>query len=1158
VAFQQLNKVLTIIIFISACNVAAAQSLTNARQKQLIFTGDSVFVDSLSIIPGSLFLISEGIVVDESTYRVDYAASLLIRGKGNINLDTVIVVYRVFPVFFGRAYAFRELNERKIAGKDEPGLYIYSQEDRSQELFKIEGLTKSGSISRGISIGNNQDAVVNSSLNLQLSGRLSNNIDVAAAITDDNIPVQPEGNTQQLQEFDKVFIQLSNEKNKLIAGDFVLLKPEGYFMSYYKRGQGGWYSNKSTMEYVKGRSAEIQSTVSGAVSRGKFSRNTFNGIESNQGPYRLTGAENEAFIVILSGSEKIFIDGKLLKRGQSYDYVIDYNTAEITFTPQFLITKDVRIVAEFQYSDKNYARTLFYGGTIATSGNNRSWINIYSEQDVKNQPLQQDLSEDQKRLLAASGDNLAAVLTPSVDSVAFNVNEILYLKKDTLVATVLYKDVFVWSVNPDSAFYRLGFSQVGANKGNYILSTTSANGRVYQWVAPVNGVPQGTFEPVILLTTPKKRQMVNAGYGWKEKGKSEFSVEFAGSKDDVNTFSKKDKANDGGWAAVTNVSRTIPLSKKTKIPWDLITSGRYEYTYKYFKQVENFRAVEFTRDWNTGSVTDTSDEHNASAGLTLQQGPLQSISYTFRSYTRPGSYQGLMHVFRSSDIYKSFLLKTEASYLNTSGKAIRSEFIRHKEDFSRQWKYFRAGIKYEEERNKIKSGISDTLSLVSFAFRDAGLYIETSDSSRFRTAVSYSKRTDELPRSNALTSATVSDNVAASAGYMINRSNRISVSVKYRKLTIKDSTITILKEDESLLSKVEHQLSAAKGLITATTYYETGSGREQRKEFSYIAVAPGTGNFSWNDYNGDGIPQLNEFEIPQFQDQATYIRVFTPSNQFIKVFTNQLNMVINIQPGALQRNNIWSKLGLLTAFRFDNKITGSKTEDGINPFLSVYDEASLISNNASGRTTLFINKTGQITGTDISYNSLQNRQLLSYGIETREEQEWQTNTRINFSQTLSSFTDLSYQEKKNNSEAFSARNYNLNIYKASEKFSYQPGSVWRISLLYTITGKENVIGDAGEKSLLQKGGMEFRYSSVRKGLFTASFNLVNIDFNQPENTPLAYEMLEGLKQGVNYTWNASLQRNISSAFQLSLNYEGRKPDGIKVIHTGGIQARAFF
>jgi hypothetical protein len=60
------------------------------------------------------------------------------------------------------------------------------------------------------------------------------------------------------------------------------------------------------------------------------------------------------------------------------------------------------------------------------------------------------------------------------------------------------------------------------------------------------------------------------------------------------------------------------------------------------------------------------------------------------------------------------------------------------------------------------------------------------------------------------------------------------------------------------------------------------------------------------------------------------------------------------------------------------------------------------------------------------------------------------------------------------------------------------------------------------------------------------------------NTPVAYQMLEGLQPNTNYTWNISFQKKITTYLDLNFNYLGRKSESSKTIHTGSLQLRASF
>ena len=1155
--------ILCVILLILSGGNGIAQTVSNFRFKQIAFKADTIAIDSVSLIPGSVLISTTDTSIGNNNFFIDFVNSKICwKPSTKAKPDSLNIQYKVFPLMFSKSKQIRDkqlLLEPTLNSKNP---FYVEQISNTSNVFGLDGLTRSGSISRGISVGNNQDAVVNSSLNLQLSGKLAGNIEVLAAITDDNVPIQAEGNTQQLQEFDKVFIQLNNDKHKLIAGYYDIKNPDSYFMKYFKKAQGGLYSFNSKVPLRNNENATLMVNVGAAVSRGKFARNVFVGTESNQGPYRLIGAENETFIVILSGSEKIFIDGILLDRGQDRDYIIDYNTGEVIFTTRRIITKDLRITVEFQYSDKNYSRTLLTSDAQWSQKKWKAGVNFYSEQDSKNQPVQQDLSKEDKALLASVGDSLSKAFAQNIDSVAYNVNEILYARRDTTVNGTTYSPVYVYSRSADSAFFRLGFTNVGQGNGNYVLSNGAENGKVYVWVSPLNGILQGNYEPQVQLISPKRRLMATANFQYALDAKSKFGIELATTRNDVNLFSSLDKSNDIGGAAKLNFETQRKLTFDSISPLILVTNFHAELTNENFVPVEVYRPVEFTRDWNTNTINEVRNEIIPTITIGLRKASKGELNYIFKSYLREDQYTGLMNMLNGYYKRNKLNLRGDVSYLTTSGTASSTTFLRHKEEFSRRISTWIPGIRFEQERNQIKQPNSDSLLSTSFDFKIAEFFIQRVDTVKVPMKISIIRRYDSGIKNNEFVTSTIADMASFSSSFATKR-GRIGGQFNYRNLAVLEPSLIAVESGESYSGRIEYVTNALKNMVQFNSYYEAGTGQEPKRNYSYLEVAPGTGVYTWNDYNDDGAQQLNEFEISNFQDQANYIRIFTPSTENVKVFFNQFNAVVNVNPAVYYKGTgdrpLWTKFSSLSTIRFDNRITNAPDVDGLNPFPRSIDDTLLLSAQTSSRHILYFNRSNPLFNSDASYQQQQSRQLLSNGVESKNNRIVSMNVRWTLNRSYGFETTFENGTLSNRSEAFQTRDFTINSNKVIQKFNLQPGATWRVTFNYRNELKKNIfVENLGEKATVNDAGVEWKFSSIKQGIISAKFNYIVIDYNGSSTTPLAYEMLEGLKIGSNTTWGLSIQRNLGSSLQLSLTYDGRKPAGLNVIHTGSAQVRAFF
>ena len=1137
-----------------------SQELSGIREKIIYAASDTIRLDSLKIVPGTigLFTLSGNEKIEDSLFHSDALNSLLILKKHfPFRGSEIVARYRVFTSDPSLGLSKKDTSLIMPFQRDttEADPYRYTYRQLSENIWSGEGLVRNGSISRGVNFGNNQDVTVSSNLNLQLSGKLDDNINILASISDQNIPLQPEGYSQQIQEFDKISIQLYNDNLSLTAGDFDVHGGRGKFLPLSKKGQGVQFS--TTHNSGNGLFNNLSSSTSAAVSKGRYHRHSFQGIEGNQGPYKLKGAGNELFIIVLAGSERVYMDGRLLSRGVDRDYTIDYNLAEITFTSAKPVTKDRRIIAEFEYTDRNYTRFMVSNTTGMSTERGDYFINVFSEHDARNQPLMQELRDEEKQLLSSIGDSLHRAWVPKIDSVEFRNDMVLYQKSDSIVDGISYL-IYQHSTDPARAHYRLGFSYVGENRGNYNPVSSAANGRVFRWSAPVNGLLSGSYEPVTLLVAPGKQQVVSMGGNTFISSNSEASFEVAVSNFDKNTFSSLDNENNTGLAFRIGLDNKIPLNSDEHM---LAGGLDYEFSGSDFATTGRFRPVEYERDWNLEGAPESRGEHKLSwhAGYIRDEGGFAGYKGEYLRVS--DNYSGLNNMLEAGSRVAGFDGRFRVSYLNSGSDLMATEFFRHMAEISRPLWLLRVGVRSEGENNKIQMKNGGLMSASSMAFFQRELFLENPDTARFHFHTAYRERDDKLPVENRLAASSFSREFSSGFKARTTGGNEFGGVLHHRSLAPDGAPADKGSLENSLNGRLDARLRFFNGSMQSTGMYETGSGMEAKRDFMYIEVSRGQGTHTWTDYNDNGIKELDEFEPAAFPDQANYLRVFIPSDDLIRTRSNQFSQGIRISPpphwnSSTGLRGVLSNFSGQTAFRTGQKTRHTDMISGINPFHSELSDSNLINISSTFRNSVSFQPRERRFVMEYLHQDNKSKNLLVNGFDTRHLRSHALTGRYSVRQSITFSNRLETNKKKFRSGFFPGRDFDIDMYSGRVAVSFQPGFALQTSLHLKWTTQENDPGK--EKADRHNIGTEISYTIPSRGNIMLRADYFYIDYNASVNTPLAWEMLEGLKPGNNMTMMVQFQQNLTGNLQLSLNYHGRTVQGERFIHHGGMQMRAFF
>lgn len=1132
---------------------AFAQEKTSNYRTKKIVVKDSIKIDTVSINSRFFKLkTKDGKLIDSTRYTIDFSKSML-RFQKPIETDSVIVEYLRYPNFITKTY--QQLDDNIIVQntKARQRLFQLQNTNRKTNFTPFDGLTTSGSISRGITIGNNQNSVLNSELDLQISGKLSEKVSLRASIQDANIPLQESGFSQRLDEFDQIFIEIFSKDWRIRAGDIDLDNTTSYFNTFSKRVQG-LFVNANLNE-------KFSAFASGALVRGQFTTTQFTAQEGNQGPYKLRGENGELFVLVVSGSETVYVNGVPLQRGENKDYIIDYNAGEIIFNSTYPITSEMRITVDYQFSERNYSRFTVYGGSKYESEKLKLNLSVYSESDAKNQPLQQNLSSEQVQILANAGDDRSLMIAESAVEESFSENRILYRKE--LIGN---EEIFVFSNNPDDELFSVRFTLVGDNQGDYILNTDNTIANIYEYVPPIAGVSQGNFAPIIQLVAPERLQIATLNGTYNPTEKTNIFFEFAGSKNDLNLFSSTDDNNNDGFAGKLKLQQHVI---KKDSAWNVTALVDADYLQDNFRTVERLYRPEFSRDWNLDNSEVSEGNINLgnqllfNSGLQLFHAKKGRVTYNFEHLNFDKNFNGNRHNFNANLRLGNFAIFSQSSALTSNSPLTESKFTRsfNRVVYGKKNKW--AGAKIATENNKQTEKATGILTPLSQKFNSYEAFVGMGDSTKVFVELGYINRINDSLRNNQLQRVNTSNTYYLKSRLIQNETSNLQLFVNYRTLNAEDETT---QNEQSLNSRLNYSKRFFKNILISNTSYETNSGTLPQQDFTFVEVEAGQGNFTWIDYNENGVQELGEFETAQFADQGNYIRVLLPNQVFIQTHQNRFSQTVTFNPqqwntSKNKSKKFWSHFYNQTAFLADNRLRRTEGDFNLNPFEALNKNTDNNPNqlglNFNFRNVLFYNRGKQRYTTSYTFLTNKNQSLLSIGAQQGKLQSHQINFNHKFLKSWLLTTESAFNNSESTTESFATRNFNIDETQFQPKLSYIFNENAQFDIFYQFTNKKNTIGDFEELSQ-NNYGFSFTYNNAQKVALTGEFNFFKNNYVGNANTPVAFQILEGLQPGKNFTWSLIAQKKLTKFLDLNLNYFGRKTEASKTIHTGTIQLKAYF
>jgi len=1091
----------------------------SGRKRFILSAGQNRIDTGISFIqPGSDSLIIDGVPADsEEDYRIN---SL----RGVIILDTPAKGGEIVTLYYNRYYfPFPPVMVRRSSSAAE---LPYAPEKRDTAGLLVRKKVNpyrfnvSASKSVGFSVGSARGLGIDQSLKVTIAGKLAEDLEVKAFLSDDNLPVQPEGNTEELKRLDRISINIRSRHTEVKLADFTSFMRWSKFSSFERDFRGGEITvNAAGQSFM----------VGGGVAKGRFETININGREGVQGPYQLLSARRFNGVIVIPGSETVYLDGGVMKRGRENDYIIDYSRGSVTFTERVPITDDSEIVVEFQKGESNYERNALMGGWSAPFYDGRVNLKafVFTESDDKDAPLTGDFTDEEISALAAAGDNPDSAFASGVSEIDHGGSGYIYSEADSYY-------VFVES----EAEYELDFYETPGT-GSYDTDGFSADGELrYRFV----GEGKGDYRIGNPLPLPQRKDVVMVSAD-ATADHLFISAEGDFSRHDRNTMSGRDDDDNNGSAYNLEVGiRNLEFLRST---FDL--RGRYSSVERTFTSPDRVRRAYFYRNWNLEGVELKGRENISNLRMNWEREGVWKLE---GGYSRLSRDWGLTadKVRAEGEIGNMDRRGARFEWLATENSDRRKRRFALAEGVLAIWKLVpRLSFDRERYRNFTPAG-ADT----GRYYRRGKVSLSTGSTGSFSAGLSFSRRlTDNLAdNGERWFRARENDEIILQTAYSgISRMIDFFVSHREKKEVEFGASSTYD------LARVRYRDSFRPLGVTTDMNYRITSGEERRRERAVIYVGENQG-----DYDEEG----NEVG----QKRGDYMVVYIPGGETEGVRSVELNWKLSFGEGIRGLSTGGDEgtgfLGMIRKNISLDQIFSLSEKSTTNQLFRLYTmDPSLLQRDDV--TVTGFNRFRQ------EWNFLRDVKKYNLGFifsrEDREDNRTEGASSSSYLRELklkseylpaSSFS-ISLQGGRNDRENLSAnsavQSYDIISYSLSSILGYRRGPNARFSVEFAGETREDGLSESSQNSYSFKPSANL--SPADDINIRTFYKLTYTDVDSDSGQPLFF-----LEEGVRQDWNIYGRYQVGKHISVGLNYTGRREkdfrEEVKTVHALKVESRAYF